>query len=149
MFAIASEALSFKKSDFLPILSFPTNFSWQAMMTAKLHEHVYPALFSSTIGILFIGTPHRGSDAVSKASLFAAVASHTSLQADGTILKMLEAENDALLDLLDNFVTLCNSPEAHLRIVCFFEQRTTCIGKVIGIKTIRVHSPKSEKEMLC
>lgn len=47
---------------------------YEAIITASLHEMVHPHIFSSCAGIIFLGTPHRGSKTQSWADLIGSIA---------------------------------------------------------------------------
>jgi hypothetical protein len=103
------------------------------LTTAKLHEHRWPDILASATGVVFLGTPHRGTGAItSKGLVYAAIASNPSLRIDDTVLKALESGNDMLMDILNEFILLCNSPAVEMSLCCFFEQRSTAVGKIIG-----------------
>jgi len=89
-----------------------------------------------------MGTPHRGTgSATSKGLVFAAVASDPSLQVDDTVLRALICGNDVLMDVLDEFISLCNAPGAGISLFCFFEQRPTKVGRIIGSNHLEVFVP--------
>ena len=86
-----------------------------------------------------MGTPHRGTGTItSKGLVLAAIASDPSLHVDDTVLRALEAGNDVLMDMLYEFISLCNSPKVCLSLCCFFEQRSSRVGKVIGNRYLKV-----------
>ena len=106
---------------------------------AKLLEHTWPAIFASVTGVVFMGTPHRGTGSITSSGLlYAAIASDPSLRVDGTVLKALEYGNDVLMDVLDEFICLCNALTPGMSLCCFFEQRRTCVGRVIGNMELEV-----------
>ena len=106
---------------------------------AKLLEHTWPNIIESVTGVVFMGTPHRGTGSItSKGLLYAAIASDPTLRVDGTVLKALEYGNDVLMDVLNEFISICNAPTIAMSICCFFEQRPTSVGRVIGNKMLEV-----------
>lgn len=72
-------------------------------MSAKLHEEDYPCIIRSVAGIIFLGTPHRGSNSHSKASVIANIASAVSLGEQSSLLKAVEKDSEMLADLLQDF----------------------------------------------
>jgi hypothetical protein len=100
-----------------------------------LHEQTWPGIFSSTAGIVFLSTPHRGTGPqTSKGLVLAAIAAN--LQVEPKILEVLVYENDVLMEVLDDFITTC---KAHNKpISCFFEQKISNVGKVISGNNIKV-----------
>jgi hypothetical protein len=106
---------------------------------AKLLEHTWPNIFASTTGVVFMGTPHRGTGSITSTGLlYAAIASDPSLRVDGTVLKALEGGNDISMDVLDEFMSICNAPTVEMSLCCFFEQRPTSVGRVIGNEKLKV-----------
>ena len=106
---------------------------------AKLLEHIWPNIINSVTGVVFMGTPHRGTGSItSNGLLYAAIASDPSLRVDGTVLKALEYGNDVLMDVLNEFISMCNEPSLAISLCCFFEQRPTSVGRVIGNKKLEV-----------
>ena len=80
-----------------------------------------------------MGTPHRGTGAITSNGLvYAAIASNPSLRVEDSVLKALESDNDLLMVVFDDFISLCNSREVEMSLCCFFEQRSTAVGKIIG-----------------
>ena len=104
------------------------------MINAKLFK---PNIFASVTGVVFLGTPHQGTGSItSKGLLYAAIASHPSLRVTGAVLEILEHGNRYLMDILNEFVTLCNNTTISL--FCFFEQRSTHVGRVINNRHLEV-----------
>jgi hypothetical protein len=86
-----------------------------------------------------MGTPHRGTGSITSNGLvYAAIASDPSLQVDDTVLKALMYGNDTLMDVSNEFVSLCNAPGAAISLCCFFEQRPTKVGRIIGNSNLQV-----------
>ncbi|KAH4194133.1 hypothetical protein HBI44_148440 [Parastagonospora nodorum] len=110
----------------------------RALNLAKMQDQAYPNIFDSTVGVIFLGTPHRGTQSFKQDSaLFAAIAASSELYRDNNIepgvLKAMESENGSLLDVTDDFTTLCaETAEKGPKITCFFEQRSSKLGKIVG-----------------
>ncbi len=86
-----------------------------------------------------MGTPHRGTGEItSKGKMLVAIASHASLRVNDTVLRALEYGNDILMDILNEFVSICQAPGVDISLFCFFEQRITNIGKLVGDQVIEV-----------
>lgn len=88
-----------------------------------------------------MGTPHRGTEAfLPQNSLLAAIASQSDLQKaiEPGVLNAMISDRGALLDVSDDFVKLCGG--TGLLVTCFFEQRESSLGKVIGRNDIQVSS---------
>ncbi|KAH7400986.1 hypothetical protein DE146DRAFT_677647 [Phaeosphaeria sp. MPI-PUGE-AT-0046c] len=105
----------------------------RALNLAKMQQNAYPGVFDSCVGTIFLGTPHRGTRSFAQdSSLFAAIAASSDLSQslETGILDSMKSENGALLDVTDDFVNLCS--EGGPLISCFFEQRPSKLGKIIG-----------------
>ena len=79
----------------------------------------------------------------SKGLVYAAIASDPSLKVDDTVLRALVYGNDILKDVFNEFISLCNAPDVGISLCCFFEQRPTKVGRIIGNNHLEVvHPPK-------
>ncbi|KAM7206126.1 hypothetical protein V8F20_002908 [Naviculisporaceae sp. PSN 640] len=96
-------------------------------------------LYTSTIGVIFMGTPHRGSP---KASLGESAARFTSrLLAAGSnmqVLGNLRPDSHALEKQLHDFVTV----SSHIPVVCFYEELKTGRAGMIVPRTSAVYDGK-------
>ncbi|CAI6035875.1 unnamed protein product, partial [Clonostachys chloroleuca] len=100
-----------------------------ALNLAKMRQEKYPGLFDSSVGVVFLGTPHRGSRSFTRESaLLAAIAASSDLSKhlETSVLDTMTSDTGSLLDVSDDFITLCTDggPE----ISCFFEQRSSKLG---------------------
>ncbi|KAK7739590.1 hypothetical protein SLS63_001936 [Diaporthe eres] len=112
----------------------------RALITAKLHpeSETEEAILKSTVGAVFLGTPHRGTGAFgSQSALLAAIAAQTDLylSMESEVLDAMKVERGELLDVSEDFLKL--SVRENLRITCFFEQRESNLGKMIGRDDIK------------
>lgn len=101
-------------------------------MSAKLHEEDYPSVIKSVAGIVFLGTPHRGSNSQSKASVIASIASSVALGEHSSLLKVLDKDSEVLADLLHDFTRTVAT--IGIALFCFFEQHKSNVSKVIRFK---------------
>ena len=88
-------------------------------------------LSTSTAGIIFLGTPHRGTEASKWGELIAVCGRRLRLSTEDSILKDLRKDSNALSDLLYSFSLWLS--RFSVDIVCFFEQHRTDYGKRYGI----------------
>lgn len=105
----------------------------RALNLAKMQQGAYPGLFDSSIGIVFLGTPHRGTKSFTQESaLLAAIAASSDLSQnlETGVLDSMTSDDGALLDVADDFIALC--VDGGPMISCFFEQRSSKLGKVVG-----------------
>ncbi|KAK0510326.1 hypothetical protein JMJ35_007720 [Cladonia borealis] len=94
----------------------------QSLVSANSHKGSFEHLALSTVGIVFLGTPHRGTKAAKWGSVVA-----TSAKALG-----FGTEDKSSRDLLYEFTLWAN--RASLTLICFFEQHRTDYGKRYGVK---------------
>jgi Putative serine esterase (DUF676) len=88
----------------------------------------------NTCGILFLGTPHRGSKASSWGKMLAKGASVLGFGSEIRLLQTLERSSERLDLLLTDFSAMAR--ELRLEIVCFYEVLETQLGKPYSIKTM-------------
>ena len=101
-----------------------------AIITAKNRESRYPNIFSSVAGVIFLGTPHHGTGSLTASGLYGMVFAQQK-KVEPSILRLLEADNDGLREMVDTFLTFCTE-DRRLEIRCFYEQKSSNVGKVIG-----------------
>jgi hypothetical protein len=106
--------------------------SRQALLSAKIHEDDYPDVAWSIAGIIFLGTPHRGSNYQSKASIIATIASIVGVGERSQVLKSIEKDSDTLTDMIHDFTRLANS--SSIPLFCFFEQHKSDAAKLFRPK---------------
>ena len=107
-------------------------------MTA-LHHTERKYIATATAGILFFGTPHRGTKVASWGRFFAEVGKETGFGSFDGIMKDLDEESEHLNDLLYEFT--CWLFRMSVPVVCFFELKETDYGR-------KVHLPGLHSEMV-
>lgn len=113
------------------VLGFSVNIL-KALVTAKLQCETYLEIINATAGVVFLGTPHRGSKSQSKASIIAAIASAMDLGEKTSILKIVETDSEPLRDLVYDFSLTVNT--VSIPLFCFFEQRATDVAAILRPK---------------
>ncbi|KAK5988294.1 Vegetative incompatibility HET-E-1-like protein [Cladobotryum mycophilum] len=109
--------------------SFGGNLIEQTILSASRHESGFTDIAASTVGVIFLGTPHRGSAAASWGSLLASHApSH--LGFEDRILKDLEEQSGTLIDRLHDFSRWLFSES--VPVICYFEKRVTDYSSRVG-----------------
>lgn len=94
----------------------------------KSHNR-HPALgevYGSTIGVVFMGTPHRGSSKASYGEIAVNVAKLSLRRTNTQLLRTLKPDSQILERLRDSFTTISND----MAIVCIREELPTGAGMV-------------------
>ncbi|KAI9855289.1 MAG: hypothetical protein M1824_006216 [Vezdaea acicularis] len=99
----------------------------QALVDASQHDGPFLHLSMSTIGIVFLGTPHRGTEAAKWGELIATSGQLLGLGSETRILQDLRKDSLNLVDLLYSFTQWLF--RFSVPIVCFFEKHKTDFGK--------------------
>ena len=86
----------------------------------------------ATAGLIFLGTPHRGSNSQSKAALLASIAATLHCGEESSLLKAVEKDSEMLKDLLYDFTRTVNT--ASIPLFCFFEQHKSDVAKIVKPK---------------
>ena len=76
-------------------------------------------LYPATMGVIFLGTPHRGSDKQTLGSKVATIAECAFKTPNRQLLETLASNSHILEKQRDDFVTVSNN----LDIVCFYEAK--------------------------
>ncbi|RYO77015.1 hypothetical protein DL764_010256 [Monosporascus ibericus] len=111
----------------------------QSYITAKLEPDLYPGIYESITGIVFLGTPHRGNFESQKtqktqAAVFAAI-TQAKMQVQENILSTLAQDNDTLLNTVTQFSRDIRNQTSPPMLHCFFEQVGCNTGKMAGVET--------------
>ena len=96
-----------------------------------LHNDQAPdlgALYNYTAGVVFIGTPHRGSDQTGLAKIVSNIAKISLRQPNDKLLDNLKKESDVLENQRKGFVSISKE----LPVVCLHEEKPVV---VIGLVT--------------
>ena len=96
-------------------------------MSANAQDDDFQYLASSTVGMIFLGTPHRGTQAAKWGEIVATTARALRCGSETSILKDLREDSENSRDLLYDFTLWAN--RASVKIICFFEQHETDYGE--------------------
>jgi hypothetical protein len=96
----------------------------------------YHDVVSRVAGIVFIGTPFRGSSAASAADVRVTLARWRGAAATDLLINDLKTKNGKLQELVETFYNLVHNPEAPIPIQCFCETGTTNIARAILPRSI-------------
>ena len=91
---------------------------------------------SSTKGIIFLGTPHRGTGEITSSGLMLRlIASAPELHIESAVLDTVQQNSDVLKNLHDEFLIVYKHK---VEMCCFFEQKSTEVGVIINERGYRV-----------
>ena len=95
----------------------------------------YEDIVSSTSGIVFLGTPFRGSPASTWGTIITRCTSALGLGSHTVLLKTLEEHSERLDLLLSDFLVI--SKQFDIRLLCFYETKPTWLGlSNLGVSTM-------------
>lgn len=121
----------------------PTLLTIQAIVSATRHHSEYLPIAESTVGVIFLGTPHRGSPAADWGALTASLA-RPGFVTEDRLLKALEQHSDSLSDRLRDFSHWLFSES--VSVVCAFEKIHTDCSSRVGL--VGKVLPSSSKKLL-
>jgi hypothetical protein len=82
-----------------------------------LHDEDFLNILRCIAGIVFLGTPHKGSATQSKAAIIVSIASMFGQAEPTGLIKVVEKDSEMLNDLIHDF--------------CFFEQRKSNLARMM------------------
>ncbi|CAG8983150.1 hypothetical protein HYALB_00014076 [Hymenoscyphus albidus] len=104
----------------------------KALLKAQYYKDEWPGIFESTTGLVFFGTPFRGSEGMKQSEMLeAAQREYNEDQIQTEVLRVLEPGNEFLQDLVDSFCKT-RSQANKARVTCFFEMKASNVGAVVG-----------------
>ena len=110
----------------------------KALVTAKHHSERWTGIFESTIGLVFLGTPHRGTGHITSTGMKETLnerhahVEDYSLAIEDSVLETLLSQSPMLDDVRREFVDTWIASHGRNGLVCFYEQKATIVGKIIG-----------------
>jgi hypothetical protein len=121
----------------------------QAIILAKLHDEDFPDILRYAAGVVFLGTPHKGSRTQSKEAIIANIASMFGQAESKNLLGAVEKDSDMLNDLVHDFTRVVN--KAAIPLFCFFEQRKSNLARLFkpmdkGLPQFRVRDPATASD---
>jgi hypothetical protein len=105
----------------------------QMMVDAHLERKRWPGIYDSTVGLVFLGTPFRGThDSLSQGEILTgAYELFGGTPIHGENLGILRAGGEPLTDLVDQYLRIVRQGPMP-RVACFYEQRASEVGRILG-----------------
>lgn len=100
-------------------------------MLASAEHNEFHRILKATVGITFLGTPFRGSEAATAAEIRIAIARWAGYAATDRLVKDLDLRNGILEDLIVTFTDLLHDPPTRIPIRCFYETKPSNIARAI------------------
>ncbi|KAI9787480.1 MAG: hypothetical protein M1839_000009 [Geoglossum umbratile] len=97
----------------------------QALLLAKA-DHKYECISTHTIGIVFLGTPHRGSDIAAYGNALAKIATLVTNKPKPSLIESLKENSAELLKLESEF----KSELSKYMVASFYERRSMGVGRL-------------------
>jgi hypothetical protein len=110
----------------------------KALLDAKEDETEWPGIFTSTTGLVFLGTPFRGAEGMGQSEMLdAARREYEEEEIHVDVLEVLRPGNEFLQDIVDKFGRTRSRPHK-ARVACFFEMKPSDVGAIVGGQSRRV-----------
>lgn len=111
----------------------------KALVQAQQMRKTWGLIIDHTVGVAFLGTPHRGSDVattgpLSQAAIYALIAQYSELRAEPGVLNALDSQHNELQEVSAAFVNILKDNGSAIQIMCFFEERACEVAKMINGK---------------
>jgi hypothetical protein len=103
----------------------------QAIVSATRHRSKYLPIAESTVGVVFLGTPHRGCRAATWGKCIASLGP-TGISTEKRLPEALEELTDSLVDRLHDFS--CWLFSESVSVICVFEKLKTDYSSRMGLK---------------
>ncbi|EWC43932.1 hypothetical protein DRE_01284 [Drechslerella stenobrocha 248] len=136
-------ALSLKRDDYenRPLLFIAHGFGGLVVLRALLKDKHFmeSKIYQTTVGLVFFGTPFRGADLTQTELIQAAQDEYEDV--DSRILRITEPNDEVLLQLVQDFMTVRARSKMAAELVCFYEQVPCDVMALLGKegkKAIRV-----------
>jgi hypothetical protein len=96
-------------------------------------DDMWPGIVTSTIGLVFFGTPFRGAEGYNHSEMMeAARREYEEDLIQGESLLVFEPGNVYLQTLVDKFRDTLLSQRHKTEVACFYEQMPSNVGSIVG-----------------
>ena len=111
------------------------------LVDAHMERKRWPGIYDSTVGLVFLGTPFRGTHgSLSQGEILKrARGLFTGSPVYGENLGILQAGGESLTDLVDTYFRRARQSPMP-RVACFYEQRATEVGRILGKDLAKVYT---------
>ncbi|KAK4118455.1 hypothetical protein N657DRAFT_651298 [Parathielavia appendiculata] len=105
----------------------------KTLVDAYTERKRWPGIYDSTVGLVFLGTPFRGThDSLSQGEILRrAQELFTGSPVYGENLEILRAGGESLTDVVDMYLRIARQ-SAMPRVACFYEQGASKVGGILG-----------------
>ena len=91
-----------------------------------------------TIGVVFLGTPHRGSDLTPFATIVANILKAGGKRVNREILQLLNRDSEVLADVEESYAEWLRKNKGRFDLTCFFEElELPAVGMVSSLPCFR------------
>ena len=101
-------------------------------MDAHTEQKRWPGVYHSAVGLVFLGTPFRGThDSLSQGEILKrAQELFTASAVYGENLEILRARGESLIDLVDLYHRIARQSTVP-RVACFYEQKESDVSRIV------------------
>jgi hypothetical protein len=92
----------------------------------------WPGIYSATMGAIFLGTPFRGAHELTLSQIIQAVGASKRPTIQGQILRILEPEDEMLLEIVHTFERILAKSSTRPVLACFFELKPCDLNVIVG-----------------
>lgn len=118
----------------------------KALIEAERFPQDWPGIYSSTTGVIFLGTPFRGAPELTQSEMIQAAESLYRDEVQGEILRIHDPGDELLLEMVHIFEKIRDKSPKKAQIACFFEQKPCNVKAVLGKEGKKVHISSAPRE---
>lgn len=104
----------------------------KALLNAEQFPDDWPGIYSATMGVVFLGTPFRGAPGLTQSEMIQAVAAEYQDTIQGEILRILDPNDESLLEMVHLFEKIQAKSPNRAKLACFFEQKPCNVKAIVG-----------------
>jgi hypothetical protein len=101
---------------------------------ANLERSKWPYLYQATVGLVFFGTPFRGTNKTTITKIVELAEQEFGQdQVLGQVFRASEADDEALTSLVEQYLRTARQT-VRPKVACFFEQKPTNVARIVNNK---------------